>query len=220
MDYNAIFAIGLVLIGFTLIIAEVFIPSGGVILTLCVMCFAFGVYFAKLAWYASHPVIFWTFLGSLGVLIPAFVAGVFTIMPRTKIGKKILLEAPDPEEVTPYLNEQRRLEQLIGQFGKATTNLNPGGMIQVQGERFHGFSSEGMIVPRGDDVRVVAVRGNRIVVRPVLSGEIESAQAEQEAREREKKLQQESAKPVEPDDRQVAAGDEELPPLDLEFPER
>ena len=90
------------------------------------------------------------------------------ILPQTEFGKQVLLEAPDLEEVTPYQEEQRQLQRLVGHVGKTLTLLNPGGLVLVDGTRQH-CESEGNMLEAGVPVEVIAVKGNRVVVRPVIS---------------------------------------------------
>ena len=46
------------------------------------------------------------------------------------------------------------------------TLLNPGGLVLVDGTRQH-CESEGILLAAGSPVEIVAVKGNRVVVRPV-----------------------------------------------------
>ena len=167
------FAILLLAVGLALMIAEVFVPSGGIFALLVLLCLAGSVYCAWNAWWETNRTAWWSYLLGLMVLVPATISGAFYALPRTTIGRRVLLEAPDPEEVTPYVAEQKHLEERLGHLGKTLSLLNPGGMVFVDGERFH-CESEGILVDPDIDVRVVAVKGLRLVVRPT-SFEKESA---------------------------------------------
>ncbi len=158
-------ALLLLAVSLGLMIAEVFIPSGGVLTVLVLCCLAASVYCAWTAWWVSNPTAWWSYLLGVVVLVPATISGAFYALPRTVIGKKVLLEAPDPEEVTPYIREQQHLEDQLGRLGKTLSLLNPGGMVQVQSERFH-CESEGILVEPDEEVRIVGVKGLRLVVRP------------------------------------------------------
>jgi len=164
-------AIVLLVVGCGLIVAEVFIPSGGMILILCVLTFVASIWCAYKAWWGESPILFTTYLGSLIILIPGILIGVFKLLNDTKVGDRILLAAPDLDDVTPYRQEQAHLEQLIGQFGTAVTPMNPGGMVSVAGERLHAIT-EGRLVSQGGTVEVWGVRGTRIVVRPRTAASI------------------------------------------------
>ncbi len=165
MNYESL-AFLLMVIGFALIAAEIFIPSGGMIMILCVIAFSASIWFAYKAWWEAAPVYFWTFIGSLVLLIPGTIIGTFRMLERTSLGKRILLAAPDPESVTPYQEETAHLNELIGSRGEALTLMTPSGMVRVQGERLHAFS-EGLVIQAGEAVEIIGVRGTRVLVRPV-----------------------------------------------------
>jgi membrane-bound serine protease (ClpP class) len=165
MDSNAIFAILLLIAGIGILTAEVFIPSGGLLGVITFITLLVSLVFAYRAWGSSNPNVFWAFCGVLLLLVPTALAGAFYILPRTALGKRVLLEAPTSEELTPFMKETDRLTKLVGRFGKTATTLNPGGMILLDGERLHVFS-EGMIVESGRSVEVLEVRGTRLLVRP------------------------------------------------------
>ena len=165
MDSNAIFAILLLIAGIGILTAEVFIPSGGLLGVITFITLIVSVIFAYRAWGTSHPNVFWAFCGVLLLLVPTALVVAFYILPRTALGKKVLLEAPTSEELTPFVKETDRLTKLIGRFGKTVTTLNPGGLVLLDGERLHVFS-EGMIIEPGRSVEVLEVRGTRLLVRP------------------------------------------------------
>jgi membrane-bound ClpP family serine protease len=165
MDPNAVFAILLLIAGIGILTAEVFIPSGGLLGVITFITLIVSLVFAYRAWGMSHPNVFWAFCGVLLLLVPTALAGAFYVLPRTAFGKRVLLEAPIAEELTPFMKETDRLTKLIGRFGKTITTLNPGGLISLDGQRLHGFS-EGMIVESGQSVEVLEVRGTRLLVRP------------------------------------------------------
>jgi membrane-bound serine protease (ClpP class) len=162
MEYE-FFAILLLLVGFALIVAEVFLPSGGMILVLCAMSFIASFWCAAQAWYGTHPVTFGLYITSLVVLIPTVVMGAFQLFPRTSFGRN-LMAAPTLEEVTPYAQEREHLSQLVGRIGRAITPLTPGGLVMLDYERLHAFT-EGVLIDRDTPVEIIDVRGTRVVVR-------------------------------------------------------
>jgi len=157
-------ALLLMLLGLALLVAEVFIPSGGIILTAAVLSLGASIWYAWKAWGESQPAAWWTYLAVLIALLPTVVIGAFYVFPRTSLGRRILLEAPSLEEVTPFADEQEGLARLLGQTGTTVTLLSPGGMVSVDGERLH-CESEGMMIDRQQPVEVVGLRANRLVVR-------------------------------------------------------
>ena len=162
-------AILLLVVCVILLIAEVFIPSGGMLLITAGVCLAAAIWFAWRAWFdpsrsSYDPLKWWSFIGTAAVVIPAVAAGLLFWFPRTSMGKRVLLEAPSLEEVTAYDEEAARLRKLIGSRGETVTLLNPGGIVLVDGERHH-CETEGMAVEPKQAVEVVNVAANRLVVR-------------------------------------------------------
>jgi len=154
--------------GLALIFAEVFLPSGGIIAVMCVASFGGSLYYAHQAWAESNPVYWWTYVGSLLLIIPAAVIGCFKILTSTSLGNHILLTAPNRESVTPYQEEMQRLNALVGQRGKALNLMTPGGIVLVNGERLHA-TADGLMVEPQTDVEIIGLQGNRVIVRPVTS---------------------------------------------------
>ncbi|WP_437230086.1 NfeD family protein [Planctomicrobium sp. SH661] len=154
------------LAGMALIVAELFVPSGGVIAVMCACCFLISGYYAYQAWYVNYPVYWWLYIGAVVIIIPATIIGAFQLLTRTPLGNRVLMEAPTLEEVTPYQAEQAHLESLIGQRGRALNLMTPGGMVLVNGERLHA-TGDGLMIEANSPIEVVAVRGTRVVVRQV-----------------------------------------------------
>lgn len=161
-----ILAFVLLLCGFILLFAEMFIPSGGIIGVICVLCFGGAVYFAFQAWYHSQPLFWWTYLVSVAILVPLGIIGAFRLLTHSPLGNRVLLRAPSQEEVTPYQRESQHLSGMIGKRGVTMNLMTPGGLVKVEGERLHAIS-EGLMIEPQTEIEVVAVRGTRVVVRPV-----------------------------------------------------
>jgi membrane-bound serine protease (ClpP class) len=82
--------------------------------------------------------------------------------PRTGLGRRLLLaqqSAPGhslPDAAAP---------SLVGREGVADTNLRPAGKAVLDGRRYD-VVTQGEYIERGAAIRIVAVEGTRIVVRP------------------------------------------------------
>jgi membrane-bound serine protease (ClpP class) len=159
-------AILLLVVGLALIVCEVFIPSAGLIAAFATLCIAGSIASAWSAWWYTSPTYFTLYALALLLLIPSAISSAFYVLPRTAFGRKVLLEAPDLDEVTPYQEESRQLMRLVGHIGKTLTMLNPGGLVEVDGTRQH-CESEGLLLEAGTPVEIVAIKGVRVVVRPV-----------------------------------------------------
>ena len=157
-------ALALAFLGFCLIAAEFFVPSGGMIALSCAGSFVGSVVCAHAAWYQHSPKIFWSFTLGLGVLIPTFLVFFLRTLEQTSLGKNILLPKTDPDDVVPYKSEAAVLERLIGRVGTTITPMNPGGMVRVENERLHA-TTEGLLLSMGDVIEVIGVNGNRVIVR-------------------------------------------------------
>lgn len=169
-------AILLLLIGMLLLVAEVFIPSGGAISVAAGLTLLGAVVAAFYAWWPKSPGAFWSFLASMAVLLPASLGVAFYFWPSTPIGRRAILEAPAPGEVEAFAELQEKFARMIGRIGETVTLLNPAGIILIDGQRVH-CQSEGMILEPRTPVKVIAVQGNRVVVRLCTRDE----QAAQEA---------------------------------------
>lgn len=155
-------AIVLLLGGLALMILEAFVPSGGALGTLSVIALLAGVGLA----YYSGP------LEGTMLLLTSLVAAPFCIYlalkwwPNTPLGRRVLLNVPTSEEVLPDSPHLRTLRELVGKVGKAKSLMLPSGAIVIDG-RVIDAVSEGMAIEAGQLVKVVEVRANRVVVRPL-----------------------------------------------------
>lgn len=163
MDYSH-FAVLFMVFGLALLIAEVFVPSAGMILVLSLACFGGSAWCAWQAWWETSRTTWWVYLVALVILMPSTLGAAFYLLQRTPLGRRILLEAPTLEEVTPYAAEEEHLLQMVGRIGKTLTMLNPSGLVLVDGERTQ-CESEGLLIEQDETVRIVGVKGNSLVVR-------------------------------------------------------
>lgn len=161
---SSLWAFLLLVCALGLFFAEIFIPSGGMILITAMLCLGGSIWAAWGAWGTSAPAMFWAFVSASVILVPAALGGAIWLWPRTSMGRQA--EPPTLEEVTPYLEQQRRLAQLVGQNGETETPLNPAGILRIHGQRIH-CQSEGVIVASGTCVKVIGVQGNHVIVREV-----------------------------------------------------
>jgi len=164
----------LLVIGLALVIAEIFVPSGGVIGFLSFSSIAAAV---VLAFYNKGLLAGVIFLVIACGAVPIALAAAFRLLPDTPMGKRLLPTIPTAEEVLPDNEERRRLRQLLGRVGKVKSKMLPSGAVQIDGQMIDAVS-EGMPLEPGQTVRVLEVRGNMVVVRAV---EDDATEAEVEA---------------------------------------
>ncbi len=161
----------LLLIGLLLVVGEVFVPTGGLLGFLAVLAVLASVVVAFLNRGLETGLIF---LSITAVTVPITLALAFRYWPKTPMGKRLLLEPQRADEALPDSPQRRKLRDLVGKVGKADTMMLPSGGVTVLGMSIDAVS-EGMAIEAGQRVRVTAVRGNRVVVRPVADDDDEVA---------------------------------------------
>jgi membrane-bound ClpP family serine protease len=152
----------LLLVGLVLVMVEIFVPSGGL---LGFLAFTSIVSAIVLAFYQSAIVGVVVLLVSC-VAVPAALVTAFRYLPNTPMGRRLLPSIPTAEEVLPDSEERRKLRQLVGRVGRAKSRMLPSGAVAIDDEIIDAVS-EGQPIEPGEPVRVVAVRGTMVVVRPV-----------------------------------------------------
>lgn len=159
-----IWAVLLLTLGLGLAVLEVFIPSGGILSFLACSSIVAGVI---LGFQQDEP--WWIgplILAGAIVGLPTVIVLAFKWLPKTSMGRRVLLMVRDSDDVLPTDPHKERLKQLVGQIAQAKCKMLPAGAITVDGRTIDALS-EGMPIEAGQMVRVIAVRANRVVVRPV-----------------------------------------------------
>lgn len=177
MDSPELLAVAMLAITLGLIVAEVFIPSGGVISLAAIAALCVAFYFAWKAWWRPETYIyFWLFVLSAFVLIPGMIGALLYVLPRTRSGRELFVAPPERDEIRPFAEEEARLKSMIGRRVRTISRLSPGGLVDVDGERVH-CETPGVLVGPGEIVEVIGVRGNRLLVMPPME-EADAAAAE------------------------------------------
>lgn len=146
--------ITLLLIGVVLMILEVYLPGlvAGILGFLCVVAAVVAGYYEFGAERGT-----WLLIGVVAGLLVGFGAWIW-LFPRTKVGRAFISEGAVGEIGTEK-------PELIGQLGVAFTQLRPSGTALIQGRRVD-VVTEGALVEKGAPVKVIAVEGMRVIVRP------------------------------------------------------
>ena len=158
----------LLIAGLLLVSLEVFIPSGGILGFLAITSLLVGI---VLAFYHHGAGVGFVFLALTIISVPAALGVAFRYWPKTPMGRRVLLDVPTSEEVLPDSPQRQRLRQLVGKTGVAKSIMMPSGAILVEGETIDAVS-EGMSIELGQRIRIIEVRGSRVVVRPVDGNEV------------------------------------------------
>ena len=153
----------LLLVGLALVIAEIFVPSGGIIGFLSFSSIAAAV---VMAFYKNGPVTGAIFLVIACGAVPIALGAAFRFLPDTPVGRRLLPTIPTAEEVLPDNEQRRRLRQLVGRVGKVKSKMLPSGAVLIDGQTIDAVS-EGLPLEPGQTVRMIEVRGTQVVVRAV-----------------------------------------------------
>ncbi len=141
-----------------LIIAEVMFPSFGLLGMLAAGSFLVAI----LESFAMGDQQGYTAVGAAVVVIPCAIAGGFYILNHTPLGNRLILKGPDHEQLQGQ-GADKSLASFVGKIGKAQTPLAPGGTVEI-GDTTFSAVSHGEFIDQGTPVRVIQVKGNRVVV--------------------------------------------------------
>jgi membrane-bound ClpP family serine protease len=151
-----------------LFIAELFVPSGGILGACSLLCLIGGV--IMLFWIDDT-------IGLIGAIvsliaIPFAFLGALWVWPSTPIGRALTLGGSSDPEDSPYDGQEvpsaakHQATVAIGTVGKTLTALRPVGTCLLDGKRHECLSAAG-VIEAGVEVKVVASDGMQIKVRSV-----------------------------------------------------
>jgi membrane-bound serine protease (ClpP class) len=158
-----ILAFLLIAVGFVMLLAELFIPSG-VFFVLAIAAIIGGVVMTFT--YGSDPYLGWMTLIGVFVAIPSVMGILFHYWPKMPVGRRFFLTGPEEDATLASMPVNVELEQLRGRFGRALSPLRPSGVVDFDGRRVDCLT-EGMMVETGDTVRCIDVKAGKVIVRPV-----------------------------------------------------
>jgi membrane-bound serine protease (ClpP class) len=162
-----VWSVLLLFLGLALVCVEVFVPSGGMLGFLAILSLMTGII---LAFYHRGAEVGFLFLTVTAVAVPAALVLAFRYWPKTPMGRRLLLDVPSGEEVLPDSPRRQQLKQLVGKVGVAKSLMMPSGAVTIEGHTIDAMS-EGIPIDAGQRVRVIEVRGTRVLVRPLDDSE-------------------------------------------------
>ena len=148
----------LLVLGLGLMVAEVFLPTGGLLGLLATACVVVSGYLV----YAESRVTPARWVAFEVVMLSATWVGTIYGLPRTRLGRRVYLQPPSGDDLDEF--DPRSTLGPVGSSGRALTPLRPSGMIDLGGRRVEAMAESGLIAV-GATVTVVAVRLGRVVVR-------------------------------------------------------
>ena len=158
MKSNLSLTVILQLIGVIVIIAEIILPSGGILSVLAAGIFAYSLY-----------VVFHDVSVSAGFVFVT--ADVIMIPILVIVGLKLLAKSPVTLRTTLSSKEggtsqPSELDKFLGMEGIAVTDLRPAGTAVINGKRVD-VVSRGEYLDKDSRIVVSSVTGNQIVVRKI-----------------------------------------------------
>jgi membrane-bound serine protease (ClpP class) len=156
MNKALILPLILQLLAVVVIIAEIIIPSGGILAILATGLFTYSLYLVFTAVSAAAGGIF--LLADL-IMVPILIYFGIKFLARSPVTLRTMLSSK--EGVTSQSPEQKAY---VGRGGCALTDLRPSGVALIDGERLD-VVTRGEYLEKQTDLVVVSVRGNQIIVK-------------------------------------------------------
>jgi len=151
-----ILAIALLGLGIAFVIAEVLFPSFGVLS----ICATIAIVAACVTAFNESTQAGVGFLVATALLVPAGILFGLKLFPKSPIGKHMV--SPGLSFESQAATDERDLA-LVGSEGTIESDCRPTGVARLGGRRID-VVSRGELIERGARVRVLEVKGNRVVV--------------------------------------------------------
>jgi len=156
-----VFAVFLYIACAVLIIAEVFVPSGGLI-SLCALACLIG---GAVIFFQHSATAGWIGVGIAFVMIPGVLIFTYKIFPKTRFGKSVTLTPPERQQ-GDAIPDTSELKEMLGEVGVVLTPLRPVGMCDFSGQRVECVA-EGGYVDKDKKVKVIDVESTQLTVRMI-----------------------------------------------------
>lgn len=151
----------LIVLGFFVILIELFIPSAGALGILAAVLLISGV----IVGFTQSLAVGATMLLVTALMLPILFGLMIKIWPHTPIGRRILIGPITKDDVMPQGEELDEMRSLVGRLGVARTKMLPSGMIMIDDKKFDAVS-DGLPIDQGQTIKVVSVKAHRITVTP------------------------------------------------------
>jgi membrane-bound ClpP family serine protease len=166
---NLTLAYILIAVGIILMVAELFIPTGGICFLLAAVFAIAGITLIFLYGDTTTGIIA---LISVFVAAPVLLSALFYLWPDSLWGRRLIPRAEDNMTIAA-MPANAALEQLKGRMGKAIAPLRPAGIVDFDGKRIDCVT-EGMMIDADQWVRCVDVKAGRVVVRLIDKPNLEN----------------------------------------------
>ncbi len=141
--------------GIVVIIAEIVIPSGGLLTLMAIGLIGYSLYFVFTALSTTTAMLF-------------VIADLFFIPAAVYIGLKLLVKSPATlstslTKESGVVSQSPELEGYLGMDGEAVSDLRPSGTALINGKRLD-VVTRGEYLEKSSKINVLSVTGNQIIV--------------------------------------------------------
>ncbi len=143
------------IMGLAVIVAEIFIPSLGLLTFIALGLFSYSLY---LVFTTISSTVGMVFVGLDIILIPTLVVLGMKSLARSPLSLKQELSKKDG-----VVSQRQELEALLNMTGTSVTDLRPAGMAEINSQRVD-VVTDGEYIDADTPIIVIHVTGNRIVV--------------------------------------------------------
>jgi membrane-bound serine protease (ClpP class) len=154
-----LFAVFLYVACAALIVAEVFVPSGGILSICALACVTGGV----IIFFRHSAATGWAGVVIAIVMVPVLLVAAYKLLPRTRFGRQVVL-APPVRARGDAISDTDELAGLMSRTGRVLTPLRPVGMCEFDGRRVECVAESGY-VQKDREVKVIRVEGTQVTVR-------------------------------------------------------
>ncbi len=144
-----------------LLVAEVFVPSFGLISVCAISSLVGGI----LIFFNHSPTAGWAGIVIAVLMIPGVLIGAYRLFPKTRFGRAVSLAGP-VRQAGDAVPDTEQIKQLLGKKGVVITPLRPVGMCEISGSRVECVAESGY-VDKGKTVEVIGVEETQITVRVI-----------------------------------------------------
>ncbi|MFP4452031.1 MAG: NfeD family protein [Desulfobacterales bacterium] len=151
-----IFPVVLQAAGIAVLVAEVVLPSGGLLTVIAAGCLGYSLYivFADISVFSGM-----IFVLADIVILPVVLLAGLRLLAHSPFALKSVLSSK-----SGYSSYDEKTSEYVGKQGTAATNLRPAGTAIIDGKRVD-VVTRGDYIEKGAEIKVSAVEGARIVVR-------------------------------------------------------
>ncbi|MCF8024913.1 MAG: serine protease [Desulfobacteraceae bacterium] len=144
--------------GVAVLLAEVMLPSGGLLTIIAAGCLGYSLYmvFSGISVFTGM-----VFVMADIVILPVILIAGLKLLARSPFALKSELSSK-----SGYASYNEKTSDYLGKEGTAATNLRPAGTALIEGKRVD-VVTRGDYIEKGSRIKVNAVEGGRIVVKKI-----------------------------------------------------